>query len=69
MNDGQCDRCGTKISWKGEIVDMPACPRCGHMSSPEDLAHDQQMIDEFAKMLLEKKCSSTNASTKGDDVG
>jgi tRNA(Ile2) C34 agmatinyltransferase TiaS len=24
-----CHRCGARFGWKGRVLDMPPCPRCG----------------------------------------
>lgn len=51
LNDARCEKCNRKISWEGDMLDMPAC-RCGWQPDPEDLAKDQKMMEEFEELLL-----------------
>lgn len=50
--DVSCPKCNRKHGWFGEMVQRPACPRCGHQVDPKKLTEVQAKMDEMERLLL-----------------
>lgn len=45
--DAICPVCGKRYGWCGRLIDRPACPRCEHNISPQELESDEQQIRQL----------------------
>ena len=67
--DVQCEKCGRRFGWYGEMTDRPPCPACGHRPPQEDLEDQARrfraMMDAAAEAdfnpfrLARKACELT----------
>lgn len=62
--DGHCRRCNTKIHWQGEMKDRPTCPKCFHKPSDAELQSDQEILDDFRRLLRERALSKAAGAEK-----
>lgn len=47
-NDFKCKKCGTRISWFGELKNAPPCPKCGTKIPADELEYLQFVVDVIA---------------------
>lgn len=58
MMDATCP-CGKRIGWRGDAVDRPACPRCGHRPDQAVLEADDRTLQETMALLTTPPTSAT----------
>lgn len=51
MFDARCPKCRRRIAWAGEIIDRPACTKCGHRPDNESLQKDQAEMTETLRLM------------------
>lgn len=44
--DASCPVCKKRYGWHGTLTDRPACPKCGHNISPQELEDDEKQIKQ-----------------------
>ncbi len=50
----ECRRCGARFAWRGTMLDMPSCPRCGQTMPREDKEPAQAPLDTAAEDALSR---------------
>ena len=51
MFDASCPKCGKRFGWRGEAIDRPPCPACGHQIDRAVIERDQAEIEKSRRML------------------
>jgi len=44
-----CHRCGTRFRWRGTMLHMPPCPRCGQCLPDEEKPLAQLQVETAAR--------------------